>query len=106
MSSPSDNASPPAVRVLRIGMGMFTLLGGGIALWITNQWIEHPEIRATQFGFEAPLWPAALVFVVVSTIAGIGLLRTASQRVRDGEDLFDQRHRRRPSDAEHERSDR
>ena len=60
--------------------------------------MEHPEIQATQFGFAAPLWPAALVFVVVATIAGIGLLRVAARRVQNGEDLFAQRHRRHPSD--------
>lgn len=106
MPSSSNNSSLPAVRILRIGMGVFALLGSGIALWITNQWIEHPEIRATQFGFEAPLWPAALVFVVAATIAGIGLLHTAAQRVRSGENLFDQRHRRHPTDAERESSRR
>jgi H+/Cl- antiporter ClcA len=100
----SPQSSSLAERVLYVGMLLFGLIGGGIAVWIANQWIENPHIRATQFDFQAPLWPAALVFVVVATIAGIALLRTAARRVRDGEDLFAQRHRRRSSDGASEAS--
>jgi hypothetical protein len=96
-SSPGDSLSP-AARVLYAGAALFVFIGGGIAAWIAEQWAAHPEARATQFGFEAPLWPAALLFVLVATAAGVGLLWNAAQRVRDGEDLFEQRHRRRSSD--------
>ncbi len=101
----NDPSPSPAARVLRAGALGFLLVGSGIAAWLGVQWVEHPGIRASQFGFEAPLWPAALVFVLVATAAGVALLWRASKRVARGEDLFAQRHRRRPSDDRPEPDD-
>jgi hypothetical protein len=93
-----DSPRSSAARILRAGALGFLLIGGGISAWLVVQWIKHPGIRASQFGFEAPLWPAALAFVLVATAAGVTLLWRASSRVTRGEDLFARRHRRRPSD--------
>lgn len=67
-----------------------------MAAWGLDKWIRYPEARASQFGFEAPLWPAFTLFVLLATAVVVGLFWTASGRVADGEDLFAQRHRRRP----------
>jgi len=66
--------------------------------WSLDKWIRFPEARATQFGFQAPLWPAFTLFVLVATSVGVLLLWTAARRVEEGEDLFAQRHRRPPSE--------
>lgn len=107
MSTPNDPigssdsgpsvASPHAATLLKIGAVLFALVGGGIAAWTTRQWIVHPDIRATQFDFSAPLWPAVTLFVVGATVAGVALLWRARKRVDAGEDLFANRHRRRPN---------
>lgn len=83
------------VRLLKGAAIVFALLGGGMAAWGLDKWIRYPETRATQFGFEAPLWPAFTVFVLVATAVVVGLLWRAAGRVEAGEDLFAQRHRRR-----------
>jgi hypothetical protein len=92
---PSSGGATPA-RVLKAGAASFGVIGAIITGWLVVQWIEHPEARATQFDASAPLWPSAAVFVVLATAAGVALLWTAARRVEAGEDLFDQRHRRRP----------
>jgi uncharacterized membrane protein len=65
-----------------------------MAAWMTDKWIRYPGMQATQFDFSAPLWPAATIFVVLATAAGVMLLWKAAQRAESGEDLFAQRHRR------------
>jgi hypothetical protein len=77
---------------------VFAAIGGSMAAWGLDKWINHPEARASQFGVEAPLWPAFTLFVLFATVVGVMLLWTAAGRVEDGEDLFAQRHRRRRSD--------
>ena len=95
----TDSSSPPtAVRLLKGAASVFAVLGAGMAAWGLDKWIRYPEARASQFGFEAPLWPAFTLFVVLATAVGVRLLWIAAGRVEDGEDLFAQRHRRRPSD--------
>ncbi|WP_332315793.1 ABC transporter permease [Salinibacter sp.] len=95
----TDSSSPTtAVRLLKGAAFVFALLGAGMAAWGLDKWIRFPEARASQFGFEAPLWPAFTLFVVLATAVGVRLLWIAAGRVDDGEDLFAQRHRRRPSD--------
>ena len=86
-------------QVLRGGAVVFALLGLSMMIWLGGQALEHPEIKASQFGNQAPLWIPALLFVLVSTVAGVYVLIRAAKRVDAGENLFEQRHRRRP-DAE------
>lgn len=92
-----DSGLTPA-RLLKGGALTFALLGGGMAVWGLDKWIRYPELQASQFGLEAPLWPAFVGFVVLATTAVVGLLWRAAGRVAEGEDLFAQRHRRRRSD--------
>ncbi|WP_022834948.1 hypothetical protein [Salisaeta longa] len=95
---PNSNETPRAAYVLKGGAVVFVLMGLVIGGWLARQAWAHPEIQASQFGYEAPLWIPALVFVVGATGAGSALLWHASTRVANGEDLFAQRHRRRASD--------
>lgn len=97
---PTNDASPAPARLLKGGAVVFALLGGGFVAWVLDKWWQMPEARASQFGFQAPLWPALAVFTVVATVAAVGLLWRAARRVEDGEDLFAQRHRRRPGTDE------
>ena len=69
-----------------------------MAAWGLDKWVNYPEARASQFGFEAPLWPAFTLFVVGATVVVVWLLWTTAGRVEQGEDLFAQRHRRQRSD--------
>jgi len=73
-------------------------MGTAIVTWVIDTWRDHPETRASQFGFEAPLWPAMAIFVVGATVAAVALLWRAARRVEAGEDLFAQRHRRHPDE--------
>jgi hypothetical protein len=99
---PSRNNVPTTgpARLLKAAAVVFAAIGGGMAAWGLDKWINYPEARASQFGFEAPLWPAFTLFVLFATVVGVMLLWTAAGRVEDGEDLFAQRHRRRPDAPE------
>jgi hypothetical protein len=95
----TDSSSPTsAARLLKGAALVFSILGGGMAAWGIDKWVRYPEARASQFGFEAPLWPAFTLFVLAATAVGVRLLWIAAGRVEDGEDLFAERHRRRRSD--------
>jgi len=96
------SSSPLSARILKGGAAVFTVLGAGLVAWLARQWIAHPEIQASQLGNTAPYWPAAILFVVFSTIAGVALLWRASRRIERGEDLFAQRHRKSLKDVEDE----
>lgn len=92
-----SEGTPRAIYLLRGGAAVFGLIGLSISIWLVDKAIDHPEIQASQFDFEAPLWIPALIFVVVATTAGIAVLLKAARRVESGEDLFAQRHRKHPS---------
>lgn len=89
-----------AVRLLKAAALVFAIIGGSMAAWGVDKWIHQPQMRASQFGFEAPLWPAFTLFVLLATVVIVGLFWTAARRVADGENLFAQRHRRRPTSPE------
>jgi len=98
---PSQTDFPSHTTIVRLLKGaalVFATVGGATAAWGVDTWGRYPEARASQFGFEAPLWPAFTLFVVVATTVGVCLLWTAAGRIQEGEDLFAQRHRRRPSE--------
>lgn len=94
-----DSSTFSPARFLKGAALTFVLLGGGMAAWGLDKWIRYPEARASQFGFQAPLWPAFVGFTILGTAVAVGLLWTTARRVEAGEDLFAQRHRRR-SDSE------
>lgn len=104
---PQNEPSPniPAARLLKGAALLCATLGGGMATWGLDKWIRYPETRASQFGFEAPLWPAFTLFVLLATVVIVGLFWTAAGRVAEGEDLFAQRHRRRRSSSADKRPD-
>jgi hypothetical protein len=104
MSPPNDSSNnASAVRLLKIAALVFAGIGGSVSAWGVDKWINQPQARASQFGFEAPLWPAFTLFVLVATIVIVGLFWTAAERVADGEDLFAQRHRRHPEESKSEK---
>jgi hypothetical protein len=101
MSPPNDSSNnASAVRLLKIAALVFAGFGGSLSAWGVDKWINQPQARASQFGFEAPLWPAFTLFVLFATVVIVGLFWTAAERVADGENLFAQRHRRRSSSSE------
>ena len=87
-------------RILKGGAAVFILLSTGLIAWLINQWIEHPEVQASQLGNTAPFWPAVIVFVLVSMAAGVALLWRAASRLESGENLFEERHRKSLKDLE------
>jgi len=95
----SDDPSPRAARLLKGAALLFVVLGTAFLVWLGRQWVRYPDVRASQFGFEAPLWPALGGFVLLAGVAVVGLFWRAARRVEDGENLFAQRHRRRRSDG-------
>jgi len=99
MPDPDAHDSPnAAARLLKGAAVLFGGLGAAFLAWLGRQWARYPEMRASQFGFEAPLWPALGGFVLVAMLAVVGLFWRAARRVEAGENLFAQRHRRRSSD--------
>jgi hypothetical protein len=87
MSRPNNRSTDPAAaRLLKVSALVFAALGGSMAAWGLDKWIRYPEARASQFGFEAPLWPAFVVFVVVATTAIVMLLWTAAGRTETEDD--------------------
>jgi hypothetical protein len=101
MPDPSDS-TPRAARLLKGAAVLFAGLGTGFLVWLGAQWRQYPELRTSQFGFEAPLWPALGAFVLLGMGAVITLFWRAARRVEGGEDLFAQRHRRRATDRPEE----
>lgn len=97
MPSLNDPPSDAAVRLLRGAALVFAVIGGGMAAWGLDKWVRYPEARASQFGFEAPLWPAFTIFVLLATVVIVGFFWTVARRVANGENLFAQQHRRRQS---------
>ncbi|MFP4227552.1 MAG: ABC transporter permease [Salinivenus sp.] len=95
-----DPETPAPARLLKGGALTFAVLGLTFVVWVLDKWRQMPEARASQFGFEAPLWPALAVFVILSTVAAVGILLRAARRVEAGEDLFAQRHRRHPDNSD------
>jgi type VI protein secretion system component VasK len=95
---PQHDAPAAAARLLKGAAALFGVLGSAFLVWLWRQWTRYPEMRASQFGFEAPLWPALGGFVLLAMIAVGGLFWRAARRVEAGENLFAQRHRRRASD--------
>lgn len=96
--STKDAPSRTPALILKGAAGIFGVLGAAFVVWVLDKWQTVPEARASQFGFEAPLWPALALFVATATVAAVALLWRAARRVEAGEDLFAQRHRRHPSD--------
>lgn len=95
MQKHRDNPNSQAAYVLKGAAALFAILGGSFMIWVAAQWVKFPEARATQFGFEAPLWPALELFLLVAISAVVGLFWTAAKRIEQGEPLFRQRSRRR-----------
>lgn len=93
---PDDPSPLTPARLLKGAAVGFAVLGLSFIAWIGDKWVDFPEARATQFGFEAPLWPALGGFVLLATAAVVALFWTAAGRVEAGEDLFGQRHRKHP----------
>ena len=100
----AHNSADAAVRLLKGAAVLFGGLGAAFLAWLGRQWARYPGMRASQFGFEAPLWPALGAFVLLGMIAVVTLFWTAARRVERGEDLFAQRHRRRASEWERDSS--
>jgi hypothetical protein len=99
MPSPNDYSTNPAARLLKGAALLFAAIGGSMAAWGLDKWVQYPEARASQFGFEAPLWPAFTLFVALATGVVVWFLWSTARRVDEGEDLFAQRTRRQPSDS-------
>jgi hypothetical protein len=97
MPRPDDDSSLTPARVLKAAALVVAVLGGGMAAWGLDKWIRYPEARASQFGFEAPLWPAFVGFALLATVVMVALFWRAARRVEAGENLFAQRHRDRRS---------
>lgn len=113
-SSPPPNASsgpdspdadaPPGhqahARLLKGAAALAVLLGLAIVVWLVDKAFRYPEVQATQFGAAAPFWVPFAVFIAVCVALIARLFWRAARRVDEGEDLFAQRHRRRPGDEE------
>ena len=87
------------VRLLYGAIALFTFLGLGIVIWLVDKALRYPGIHARQFGRfgpDVPLWIPMALFVAVFVGGIVYVLWRAVRRVRAGEDLFRQRHRRRP----------
>ena len=94
----STSSNESAVQLLKSAAILFSVLGSAFLVWLGAQWQKYPEMRASQFGFEAPLWPALGAFVLLGVVAVVSLFWTAARRVEQGENLFDRRHRRQSSE--------
>lgn len=94
----SDTANASAARLLKSAAIVVSCLGAAFLSWLALKWQEYPEMRTSQFGYEAPLWPALGGFVLLGIVAIVTLFWIAARRVEKGEDLFAQRHRRKASE--------
>lgn len=81
---------------LKGGAVLFFMIGAGIIVWLADKAVRFPEVKASQLGYTAPLWIPSIAFVAVCTMAAVYIFWRAARRVGAGEDLYAQRHRRRP----------
>lgn len=75
-----DVSAQTQARVLKGAAIVAVILGGAMAVWGADKWIRYPEARASQFGLQAPLWPAFVAFVLLATTAISLLFWTAARR--------------------------
>lgn len=97
MANPIENPTP--TLVLKGAAALTFVSGSTLVVWLIDKAIRYPDVRARQFGRfgpEAPLWIPLIVFVAVFLGAVTYIFWRAAQRLEAGEDLFAQRHRRRP----------
>lgn len=97
LDSLSDNSS--LASLLKAAAALFAAVGLGVAAWLVDKAVRYPEVRASQFGNEAPLWIPFALFVLLCVGLVAYVFLKAARRVEAGEDLFSQRHRRRPGKA-------
>lgn len=94
-------------RLLKAGLAFAALIGVVLSVWLLDKAIRFPEIQARQFGRfgdQVPLWIPFLLFVIASFAGICYVIWRAKQRVDSGEDLYQQRHRKRPGDPDFEAS--
>lgn len=96
-SAPGTDRLTPA-RLLKGAAVLAVVLGLLLVAWLVDKAVRYPQIQASQFGAVAPLWVPFAFFVTLCVALIAGLFWRGAQRVERGEDLFAQRHRRRPSD--------
>ena len=94
------NSSNFPARLLKGGAGLSLLIGLTVAAWLVDKAIRYPAVQASQFGYSAPLWIPTRLFVLLCTGASTYVFWRAARRAEAGEDLFAQRHRRRPGEKE------
>ena len=90
-------------RLLNVGLAFAAVVGVTLSVWLLDKAIRFPEIQARQFGRfgdHVPLWIPFLLFVMVSFAGICYVIWRAKQRVDGGEDLYEQRHRKRPGDPD------
>ncbi|PSQ82067.1 MAG: ABC transporter permease [Bacteroidetes bacterium QS_8_68_15] len=73
-------------------MGLF------VVVWLVDKAVRYPEVQASQLGSVAPFWVPFAVFVACGAALVAGLFWRAARRVENGENLFAERHRRRPGE--------
>ena len=97
MASPPEQRTP--IRILKVAAGLTVASGLALVVWLVDKAIRYPGVRARQFGRfgpEAPLWSPLILFVLVFLSAAAYVFWRGARRLEAGEDLFAQRHRRRP----------
>jgi hypothetical protein len=112
MAASNDTSAPSTERtrrsrLLKAGLTFAALVGAVLSVWLLDKAIRFPEIQARQFGRfgdRVPLWIPFLLFVVASFAGICYVIWRAKQRVDSGEDLYAQRHRKRPGEPGFEAS--
>ena len=101
MVDPAENSTP--ALVLKGAAALTFVSGSALVVWLIDKAVRYPDVRARQFGRfgpEAPLWIPLIVFIAIFLSAVTYIFWRAARRLEAGEDLFAQRHRRRPGGEE------
>lgn len=75
------NNPKEAALLLRGAAVLFGVMGLAICAWLADKAIRYPFIRASQFGYDAPLWTPMIVFIAVCTTAVVLLFVRAARRM-------------------------
>ncbi|MEM8556735.1 MAG: hypothetical protein AAGG50_02720 [Bacteroidota bacterium] len=99
--TPDSLAAQHGLRLLFGAIAMLVVIGGGMLVWVLDKAARNPDVRMERpgwldaaVGFDVSFWIPLGLTVGVGGFLVFVVYATAIRRLRNGEDLYAQRHGR------------